>query len=122
MEYKVDYTAATSRTLCAPVPIGSVAECFTGAFAAPEEDVNATVFALARRQFRTGFTGVFDVPAGFEAKVAYDFEDDVTGLSSSLYFVPDAAGLLRGGVKASWSDEDDEFKLGIFVSSAFSLF
>lgn len=121
LEYKVDYKAATSRTLCPPVPIGSVAECFTGAFAAPVEDVNATVFVVSRSQFSIG-GGRFSVPGGLEVKAAYDFEDEVAGLSSALYVVPDAAGALRGGVKLSWSDEDDEVRIGVFVASAFSLF
>lgn len=121
LEYKVDYKAADARTLCPAVPVGTVAECFTGAFAEPAEDVNLTVFGLNRAQFPIGF-GRYSIPGGLETKAAYDLEDEVFGLSAALYLAPDAAGLLRGGVKVSWSDDEDEVRIGVFVTNPFSLF
>jgi hypothetical protein len=99
----------------------NLTECFSGAFANPNKDKDATIFGVARRQVDLPLGAGAALPIGVEIKVAYDAEDKVFGVSAPLYLLSNADSALRGGVRVDWQ-EDKDVKLGVFVSSAFSLF
>ncbi len=122
VEYKVEYKDAESRTLCMPPPTSGPQECFTSSFMAPVRDKDLTVFALARYQWELGFGTSRAIPMGIELKAAYDFEDDTFGISVPLYLFSDKEGNLRGGVRVSWEDDNNDLSAGVFVGSSFSLF
>jgi hypothetical protein len=122
-EYRRQYVAATSRTLCQPSVAGAPQECFSSAFAEPERDIDSLAFAVARWRGKLPLgTGL---PLGISAKVAYDTRDRVFGVGVPVYFIPDGTGGLRGGVRVDWQDvrgEDNDLALRIFVGVPFTLF
>ena len=126
VQYRVQYKSADSRTIC-PDEVAdemlpdNLTECFSGAFANPNKDKDATIFGVARRQVDLPLGAGAALPIGVELKVAYDAEDKVFGVSAPLYLLSNADGALRGGVRVDWQ-EDKDVKLGVFVSSAFSIF
>ena len=123
-EYRRQYEAADSRTLCQPATGGAPQECFTAAFAAPERDIDSSLFAVARWKWDVDLGRDLRFPLGIAVKAAYDLEDRVFGVGVPVYFFSDSSGL-RGGVRFDWQDvEDDDARFGfrIFVGTPFELF
>lgn len=122
-EYKRQWVDAKARTLCQPAASGPQ-ECFTGPFGRPVRQDTSDLFGVVRYMNETA-----RLPFGLEVKAAYDFESEVYGAVTSLYFVADEKKALRGGLRAGWQSDDDDpatdddnFTIGVFVGAAFSVF
>lgn len=122
--YKEQYIDAKEQTLCQPSDGNSPQECFTDSFSIPNENKDSVVHAVGRVKSELSFSedGSKKLLYGVELKLAYDVEDEVFGVSLPIYLVPDKESGLRGGVKATWDDEDNEIEYGVFVGSTFNLF
>ena len=122
VEHKITYTDQDEQTFCRNQTTTPV-ECFTGAFDEPKKNTDSSIFTVIRGQTALKINNVIDWPIGVEAKVAYDFEDDVLGIGVPVYFIPNSDGGLQAGVRLDWEDKDDrDVVLGIFVSSKFGIF
>ncbi len=127
-EFKQEYDDARSRTLCKAPPATGAQECFTSPFARPDGQRTSDLFAVMRTQTQLG-SGDWSVPLGIEVKGAYDFEQKIYGVTSSIYFVADAKNNLIGGLRLRWQSDDKDpttkdqnFFAGAFVGAAFSVF
>jgi hypothetical protein len=123
-EYRRQYKAPTSRTLCHPATGTNPQECFTGAFAKPEKDIDSSVFAVARMSWTLDLGGGAELPIGLTIKAAYDTKDKIFGIGAPLYLFSDSSGL-RGGVRVDWQDvedNDERFGVRVFIGTPFSLF
>jgi hypothetical protein len=122
-EYRRAYKDAKSRSLCPPAAAGAPQECFTGAFAEPERNVDSAVFAVARWQGQLPIDDDHKVPIGIALKASYDTKDKVFGIGLPIYLFSDGKGL-RGGVRLDWQDVDDKderLRFGLFIGTAFGL-
>jgi len=106
---------ADKLTLCPVPPAGSTAPvtCATGAVGAPvANDKNNVSLELRHRAdwFAVAVT------------TTYDFKNNVLGVSIPVYLVDDGKNGLAGGVRFGWTNEKDDFTVGVFASKAFDLF
>lgn len=123
-EYRRQYKAPTSRTLCQSTAGATPQECFTGAFGEPEKNIDSAVFAVARWQWEFDLGRGAKVPLGVSIKAAYDLKDKIFGIGAPVYLFSDSAGL-RGGIRVDWQDvekKDERFSFRVFIGTPFSLF
>ncbi|WP_322538404.1 hypothetical protein [Sphingomonas sanguinis] len=122
-EYRSQYQAVSSRTRCKAASTGTQ-ECFTGAFAQPERNIDSSVFAVTRWQWEFDLGRSGKLPVGVAVNAAYDTRDKVFGIGVPIYFISGASGL-NGGVRVDWQDvedKDERFGVRIFVGTSFKLF
>ena len=117
-EYRRGWEAPDKRIIC-PAPTGTAnIECTQAVFGPPERDVDKTAFASVRMLNPLGL-GSQKRPIGFELRAAYDAKDDVFGVEAPLYFLRDAKGALRGGLKIGWDTKDKDLGVSFFVGIPF---
>jgi hypothetical protein len=122
IQHKLSYKNQDNQTLCQD-PTVTPLECFTSPFSPPKKNKDFSVFALVRGQTSVPAFGSINWPIGAELKLAYDFEDDVFGVSLPVYLASDSKGNLQSGVRLDWEDKDDrDIVFGVFVSSKFGIF
>lgn len=106
---------ADKLTLCPVPPAGSTTPvtCATGAIGAPVANDKDNL-SLELRHRATWFAAA--------VTATYDFKNDVLGVSVPVYLVDDGKNGLAGGVRFGWTNEKDDFTVGVFASKAFDLF
>ncbi|WP_334165359.1 hypothetical protein [Phenylobacterium sp.] len=124
-EYRRQWVDAKKLTLCRTAA-GGLQDCVTAPVGRPVRKDTSALFAVVRRIDRDSRLGV---PYGLELKAAYDFENEISAATASLYLVGDGDGNLRGGLRAGWQGDDDDpatdddnFTIGVFIGAAFSVF
>lgn len=127
-EYKQDYKAGSERFACPPgatTPDGCKYEIFD----APTSDRSHAAFALVRfANVLGGKAATLDAPGTMgpvlEIKGAYDFVEKRFGISAPLYFLLDADGSTKGGVRFEWQErgddpKEDRTRFSVFVTKSF---
>ncbi|HEX4303278.1 MAG TPA: hypothetical protein VHZ78_10825 [Rhizomicrobium sp.] len=125
LQFARTYKPGSQGTLCAvPSPLPAVLTCVTGALGAPKVQEKFDTSLEFKREIP--LDGVFKkvglTALGFDAKFDYDVKNDTYGLDVPLSFVADKDGNLVGGIDVNWDSEKHNVAVGLFVSSAFSLF
>lgn len=128
VEYAQTYKDQDSRTFCLP-PSGGLQECFSGPYGTPKAQEEATLYGVARAQHAFELPWFSrSLPLALEFKPAYAFDSEVAGLATSLYFIPNKAGALTGGLRLRIQTDDNDpdthdenVSIGLFVGAAFSL-
>jgi hypothetical protein len=113
--YQSAYEAAAEQQLCPPN-----AACVTARAAAPTRNEHFVLSAGFRYRFVGGDGQLARL--AIAPQVNYDFEDDVWAVDVPIYFIPGPNGGLNGGVRLGYrSDRDNEFSVGLFIGTTFSL-
>jgi len=110
-EHKRLYEEGDEETRC-PNP-GSTDGCVTARFAGPARK-NRDIASLEVRR-------LFD-NMGVSLTASYDVGDDEFAVDLPVYLVRDGAGGFNGGVRATWTSEQDDVRVGVFMNKAFSVF
>lgn len=117
--YRAGYTrvenfkAATSSIRCRDEDGSQV--CENSAFSEPENDSKDIGFVEYRQSF-----GNNALVKAAKIKLSVDFDSNEPEVDIPLYMFGNAEGSLNGGVRATWSEEENAV-LGIFVGSKFSI-
>ncbi len=125
LEYQKSYKAGTTGTLCPlPAPAPAVLTCVTGAIGAPTpvEKLIASLEFKRELALPDAFNAIGLTSLGLDAKFAYDTKSDVYSFDMPLSFAIDKDKNLVGGVDLGWQSDHHQFVVGLFLSSAFTLF
>lgn len=120
LEYQRSYKEGSAVTIC-PASTGGVVSCLTGAGGAPARKSKALGSLEYRHQFLLSETS-FIRSIGLSPQLVYDAENDDFGIDFPVYFVPSDKGPLTGGIRFGYSSDGNDFAVGVFVASAFSIF
>ena len=113
--YQSAYEAAPEQQLCPPN-----AACVTARAAAPSRSEHFVLSAGLRYRFIGGDGRLARL--AIAPQINYDVEDDVWAVDVPIYFIPGPNGGLNGGVRLGYrSDRDNEFSVGLFIGTTFSL-
>lgn len=110
VEHVDTWKDADTKTLC---PAGTApVVCIQGALGGPVHKKSDLISLEIRQKF-----------AAFAVAplVTYDAKDDIWGIEAPIYLITDAKGGLSGGVKFGWRSDDDDLRVGVFVSKPFSV-
>jgi len=125
VEYGQDYKKSKTQTLCLPAPASGPIECFSGPFDRPKREKGGKVFGVARWSPAPNAEQLIGWK-GLELAPTYDLEEDRFSVDASIYLVADSEGRARGGLRLSWTEDDDDpatdddnFTAGIFVGVPF---
>lgn len=115
LQHQRAFKAADERTVC---PVGNPV-CVTGPLGAPVKDTKE----IASFEYRQMLGGRF----GFSLTSSYDFGNNVAGIDLPIYFIGGEG--YGGGLRLAYErddddtdGDDDEWKVGVFVSKSFSLY
>ena len=112
IDYQRAYKGARSSVACpAPSDGGSVVLCVNGALGPPSVTERHLLSAEGRWRFGDRALGV---------RAVHDFRNSNTGVDVPIYLFPDKDGLLTGGLRLGWTDEE-KFYAAIFVGVPFAL-
>lgn len=117
-EYRRGWEAPDKKILCPAGTGPSNVECTQAVFGPPARDIDHTAFASLRMMNFLGL-GSQKRPVGFELRAAYDVKDDVFGVEAPIYFLRDAKGALRGGMKIGWDTKDRDVGVSFFIGVPF---
>lgn len=112
-----NYKAATSATRCREDDEQSGLTCETAAFESPKDDSQDIGFVEYRRKFKDGEKSFVKAAA---LKLSYDFSSNKPEIDLPIYLFNGSDGALNGGLRATWSEENDAV-VGIFIGSKFSI-
>lgn len=94
--------------------------CASGFIGAPVLKDKALISADFR--WMVGRIEGVKIPFGIAPKITYDAIADSEAVQFPVYFVSDSDGKLSGGIRYDWTSTTHVSTVGIFVSTAFSLF
>jgi hypothetical protein len=122
-EYKREYKEADKRILCLPAQAGKPQECKQDPFSAPKRNIDTKILSVFRKSF---YIEPLKLPFGVQVKLAHDFEDEISGLESSIYGFADKDSKLTGGVRVKLQTadndpdtKDDKATVSLFIGKAF---
>ena len=113
---QASYTHEQSRKpqkateICTPSnlgPVGTVV-CYNTPIDAPAE-IEKNIAALEGAYVIAGVAAV-------RAKVSYDVTSETMGVDVPIYVIPDASGLLSGGIRLGYRTDTDEFTAMLFFA------
>ena len=118
-EHQRTYKDADERTICPAVPAGPSVLCLTGPLGSPVRDDKDILSGEVRQRFKKHY--------GAALTASYDFSNRKFGAQLPIYFIAGAG--YTGGVRLGyeWAGDDepgndeDEAKVGVFVSKALTL-
>lgn len=117
--YQRGYRPVDEMLLCPPGATAPAAQCKTARGSPPTKDEKGLVAVGLRHQFMQNGTLL---PIAVAPLVTYDITHHVWGVDVPIYFVPDKASTLNGGIRFGYrSDRKEKFSVGIFVGTSFSL-
>jgi hypothetical protein len=121
IEYQRAYEDQKAAIAC-PGPVANTPIlCLEGPNGAPKQKDKILGSLELRNQFNLKGNGLFK-SVGLSTQLTYDIESDAFGIDVPIYLVPDEKGRLIGGLRFGYRTDKDDFVVGVFVGSAFSLF
>lgn len=123
LEYQRSFKEGTSGTICPANPTGVEQACLTGALGSPALTERLIASLEYRRLLRFG-ENAFLPSIGLSAMFSYDTLNNNFGFDLPVYLAANADGQLTGGIRFGYRSNDnekDDYVLGVFVGTAFSL-
>lgn len=122
LDYERSYEAGTAQTTC-PVPAAgaTTVACVPGPLQPPELG-DRLIFAPELRYLHPIQGNHLVRALAFAPRIEFDLLSSDVAFDLPIYFAADAKSGLTGGVRFGYTTEDDDFKFGVFVGKAFSLF
>lgn len=115
VEYQEAFSPSGTQTVCPPSDGINPVTCTTGVFGEP----------ISSERLLLSLDGRFKIlDKGISLRVTHDLENSATGIDLPIFLIPDREGNLNGGVRLGWTnvEDDNDFSVGLFVGSSFSLF
>jgi hypothetical protein len=110
-EYQKKFKDSDAKVLCRTTTTAEI-ECLSGAAGQPVRKT-ANIYTVGARYLGSGFT--------LAPTFNYDRNAKVRGIDFPVYFLGDGtAGVLSGGIGASWRSDTRDTALYVFVGSPFS--
>lgn len=122
LDYQRSYAARTAVTTC-PLPAGGATSvsCVPGPLLGPELTDRLILAPELRYVFPIEGNPLVRA-LGFGPRIEFDLLSSDVAFDLPVYFASDEDDGLTGGVRFGYTTDDDEFKFGIFVGKAFSIF
>jgi type II secretory pathway pseudopilin PulG len=122
LDYERSYDAGKAETTCpVPAPGATTITCVPGPLLPPELG-DRLIFAPELRYLHRIEGNNLVRALAFAPRIEFDLLSSDVAFDLPIYFAADAKSGLTGGLRFGYTTEDDEFKFGVFVGKAFSLF
>jgi len=118
--YQRTYDNATAGALCPAVPNGTELSCLTGPIGEPTR-TNRLIGSFEYRHRIVFPEGALIPGLGLSTQISYDALNNEFGVDVPIYLIAASDGQLTGGLRFGYTSEEDDFVVGIFVGTAFSL-
>lgn len=118
VSYGVGYEGAEESQICRQQDMAMALECLTGPSGPPIRRETG----LAQVEYRQLVTLADDQEIGFAPQATYDIDEDEFDFELPIYLAQDDKGKLSGGLRLGYSTRDDDFAVGLFIRSPFSIF
>lgn len=107
--------------LCQPNGVGSQLSCFAGPLGPPVESKRYSLSGEGRLLIPLGkeHSAPF---IGIAPRVSYEFKSNAFYLETPIYFAPEKAGKLNGGIRFAYDTGKKDFAFGLFIGVPFSIF
>lgn len=122
LAYELSYDDEDPATVCpVALPGQTTVTCVPGPLVGPER--TEKIILGAELRYIHPLPEDWIIPAlGFAPRFEFDLMGDDVAVDLPIYFAPDAEDGLTGGVRFGYVSDKDEFKFGVFVGKAFSIF
>lgn len=120
-EYQRGYKEKDGVVICPATTGTTPTQCLTGPGGAPTLNEKLLGSIEYRRLFDLGEGGILN-SIGASIQVTYDALNNDFGIDLPIYLAPNDKGQLTGGIRFGFTTKENDFLVGIFVGSAFSLF
>ena len=109
------YKGAKQQQICSPLGQTGSLTCANAALAAPSKAESTILSTELRWRLGRSF------PVAIAPRVQFRTDDSEFGFQLPIYLAADGKRPLEGGLKLTWTDEDD-FGAGVFVGKSFKFF